>query len=1206
MTTLENLLKLCIAPKDIGTVVDPDTIVEKITVKHREKSIQIDARSSSETPKENFLNISKLISQIRLDDYVFDIYFDKNEYSKSAEFEKINKKSISQKYREKLRTGVLKSKDESFNNLQQDVLNSKSKSQNSSTSKNDESKKIQDRSHEIGDTIEIRKGKDLCPSAVPFCSDVFYGGKTNFDNFLPINDVELHVGKSISIWGDVFSTNCIVTKDKTRKIYTISITDYTSSVVLKIICNIKMSQKLDCIQKNDTIFSQGKIEYDNFSKELVMRAKNICRGFKKKVVDKQANKRVELHLHTTMSAMDGVSSPKDLIKRAYEWGHKAIAITDHGVLQAFPDAMKAADEIKENGGKIKIIYGVEGYFVNDDKSGSDYKTPKSYHQIILVKNKTGLKNLYRLISFAHLNYFYKKPRILKSELSKLREGLLVGSACEASDLFRAVVASESWDELLKIAKFYDFLEIQPLGNNDFMLRNGTAKTKEDLQNFNKTIIKLGDELNIPVVATGDVHFLDPHDSEYRKILMAGQGYSDAQNQAPLFLRTTAEMLEEFSYLGEKKAYEIVVENTDLINEMIENIRPIPVGVYPPSLNDAEEELQKEVWSNARKLYGENLPKIIQERLEREISSIIKHGFAVLYVTSKKLVEKSNNMGYLVGSRGSVGSSFVATVCGISEVNPLVPHYICPSCKNFEPIIDDSCGSGFDLPPKKCPNCNTNYNRDGHNIPFETFLGFDGDKTPDIDLNFSGECQADIHKYTEELFGEDNVFKAGTIATIAAKTGLGFVKKYAQENDIKFSKAEEIRLSNGCTGVKRTTGQHPGGMVIVPKGMEIYDFCPVQRPANDQKSSNITTHFDFHSIHDTICKLDELGHDIPSIYKYLEDYSGIKVSDVPMSDKKVMSLFNSVTALNIKDGDPIDSEIGTLSMPEVGTSFVRKMMLEAKPKTFSDLIQISGLSHGTDVWVSNARDLIKNSTCTVSEVIGTRDSIMTFLCQKGLDYKMAFEIMEITRKGKAKKFLTKDHTNAMLEKGVPQWYIDSCVKIKYMFPKAHAAAYMIAALRLGWYKVYKPLEYYAAYFTVRGQEDLDGLLVLGGRKALKRKMEEIRIKGREASSKEKSSYLTMQIADEMLARGVEVLPVDLYKSHSYKYEIEDFKIRLPFSSLAGIGSVAAKNLEISRGNGQYISVEDLQNISNISKDAVEILGKSGALKGLPHSSQMTLF
>jgi DNA polymerase-3 subunit alpha (Gram-positive type) len=1166
LSTLKNLLEPYVKKDILNDDCYTSTDVKKIVVNHREKIIQINVEFVNKFKKTTNLKIENSNFKNKPEGYTIKILpcEAENELKNPPLYSNFEKTQI------KSEESIVKSELKNF------------------------------------DTVEVRSAKNFLPTAKPLLNELIYGRNISKNTCVSIRDIETTVGKAF-IWGDVFFFDLRFSKDRTKKIYVINITDFSSSITVKVVCDHKKSGNLDLLQKGNTIFVYGMIEYDTFDKAMVMRAYSICKGIKRKTVDLEPQKRVELHLHTSMSAMDGVNSPRELIERAYEWGHEAVAITDHGVLQAYPDAMNIIEKLTKNGRRMKLIYGIESYFVNNDNDNSNFKLLKSFHQIILVKNNIGLKNLYRLVSLSHLNFFYKKPRILKTELQKLREGLIIGSACEAGELFRAVVSNESKEKLHEIASFYDFLEIQPLCNNEFMIKNGIAKNEEDLRNFNRKIIEIGHELSIPVVATGDVHFLDPHDAEYRKVLMAGQGYADAEEQAPLFFKTTKEMLEEFSYLGNKKAYEVVVENTKFISDMIEEIRPIPLGTFPPFLEGADEELEKSTWKNAKEIYGENIPEIVYKRLEHELSSIIKHGFAVLYVTAKKLVKQSLDKGYLVGSRGSVGSSLVATICGISEVNPLEPHYLCPKCRNSEFITDGSFGSGFDLPEKKCPKCSTSYNRDGHNIPFETFLGFDGDKTPDIDLNFSGECQFDVHRYTEQLFGKDNVFKAGTIATIAEKTGLGFVKKYMEDKGVRFSKAEEMRLSSGCTGVKRTTGQHPGGMVIVPRNMEIYDFCPVQKPANDQKSDNITTHFDFHSVHNTICKLDELGHDIPSIYRYLEDYTKIKVSDVPMSDNKVMSLFTSVEALNIPpDEEEIDSQIGTLSMPEVGTHFVRQMMIESKPKTFSDLIQISGLSHGTNVWISNARDLIKNSVCRISEVIGTRDSIMTFLCQKGLDSKMAFEIMEIVRKGKAKKLLNKNYINAMLEKGVPKWYVDSCMKIKYMFPKAHAAAYMIAALRLGFYKVYKPLEYYAAYFTVRGQEDLDGISVCKGRKFIKRKMEDIKLKGRDASVKEKSSYATLQIVDEMLARHVEVLPVDLYKSHSYKYIVENSKIRLPFSTLPGIGTVAAKNLEISGKKNHYISIEDLQNMTNISKDVVQSLDEAGALAGLPYSSQMTLF
>ena len=904
-------------------------------------------------------------------------------------------------------------------------------------------------------SISVRKDKNLYPSIILPTAASILGGIIKNEP-VKISDITPDIG-SVTVWGDVFSIDEHMTKDGAKKIYAINITDYTSSISLKVIADKEKWRVFDTISKGKTLLVKGEVTYDKYDREIVIRPKNINSVEKVKIVDKAEKKRVELHLHTNMSAMDGITTAGDLIERAHSWGHEAIAITDHGVAQAFPDAMNAVNKITKNGGNIKVIYGVEAYFIDDLSSSfdGDMKKLKYYHQIILVKNKVGLKNLYRLISKAHLDYFYRKPRIPKSELIKYREGLILGSACESGELFRAVVSNYDHKRLCEIAKFYDYLEVQPVGNNNFLIRSGVAKNEEELRQFNKIIVDLGEELGIPVVATCDVHFMDPHDSQYRTVLMAGQGYEDAENQAPLYFRTTDEMLEEFSYLGSQKAYEIVVENTNKIAAKIDEVSPIPPGVFPPFIEGAEEQLVSITWERTKKIYGDPLPEIVKERLERELSSITKHGFSVLYMTAQKLVANSEEHGYLVGSRGSVGSSFVATMSGISEVNPLFPHYVCPKCQNSEFFTDGSYGSGFDLPDKNCPKCGTEYHRDGHNIPFETFLGFDGDKTPDIDLNFSGEYQSDAHRYTETLFGKNNVFKAGTIATIAEKTGIGFVKKYIEQKGKTLHKAEEIRLAAGCTGIKRTTGQHPGGMVVVPKGMEIYDFCPVQRPANDQKSDNITTHFDFHSIHDTICKLDELGHDVPSIYRYLEDYTGIPVMDVSMSDKKVMSLFTSTQALGVTP-EAIDSQTGTFSLPEVGTHFVRQMMIEAQPKTFSDLLQISGLSHGTDVWIGNARDLIKNKICTISEVIGTRDSIMTYLLQKGLEPKMAFKIMEIVRKGKAKKLLTQEHIDEMKKHDVPEWYIDSCMKIKYMFPKAHATAYMISTLRLCWYKVYRPV------------------------------------------------------------------------------------------------------------------------------------------------------
>ena len=1033
-------------------------------------------------------------------------------------------------------------------------------------------------------------------------------GKIVKGRALPMIDVTADSGEVI-VQGKVLKTELKELKSG-RKIFTFDITDETSSISVKCFPDDERLEALTIgVKKDEGVKLCGEAQYDKYSDEMVIMMRDIS-PFQLSLVKRKDTaevKRVELHLHTQMSSLDAISGVKTMIKRAASWGHRAVAITDHGVVQAFPDAQDIAEDLeKKDKTPIKILYGMECYFVPDAEEAKVDQHAifkgDSYHAIVLVKNKAGLKNMYKMVSESHLDYFYKKPRVPGFLLEKYREGLIVGSACEAGEVFRAVLDKKNEDELIRIARKYDYLEIQPTGNNQFLLSEGMAETVEDLRNFNRVIVDLGEKLNIPVVATCDVHFLDPEDEVFRKILQAGQGYKDAEHQPPLYFRTTNEMLEEFAYLGRDKAYEVVVTNTNLVADWLDVIQPIPSGTFPPHMDGAEEDIRRMSEERVHEMYGETLPDIVNARVERELNSIIKNGFSVMYMIAQKLVHKSNEDGYLVGSRGSVGSSFVAYLIGITEVNSLPSHYRCPACKYAEfHNQDKSVGCGFDLPEKNCPLCGEPLVKDGYDIPFETFLGFDGDKEPDIDLNFSGEYQSRAHKYTEDLFGEGFVFRAGTISTIADKTAFGFVSKYFEEKGTIVTKAEKDRLASGCTGIKKTTGQHPGGVMIVPKNMEIYDFCPVQRPADATGSEIITTHFDYHSISGRILKLDILGHDDPTVIRMLEDLTGVNAQDIPIGEARTMEIFRSTEPLGVKP-EEINSEVGTFGVPEFGTKFVRQMLLDTKPTTFAELIRISGLSHGTDVWLNNAQELVRAGTTSLPDVISTRDDIMIYLIQNQLPPLTSFKIMEGVRRGKG---LKPEDEELMIKMNIPDWYIQSCKKIKYMFPKAHAAAYVMMAFRIAWFKVYKPKAFYTAYFSVRA-DGFDADIVSRGPENIARAMKEIESKGKGATAKELDTYTILEVAREMYARGIKCLPVDLIKSDSKQFIMTDEGILPPFNSLQGLGLAAADKIVEARKGDPFLSQEDLKIRAGISKAVIEIMEKHGCLGHLEETSQISLF
>ncbi len=1232
--------------------------------------------------------------------------------------------------------------------------------------------------------------------------DLFYG-KPFHGEKVPIRDLNLDMFRVV-VEGKVFAVQHRELKKRNAWVICFDVTDYTGSVrVNQFMEADKAKPILENVQVGMWVRIQGKMTFDRYDNEMVMQPNSIQKLKAPKREDTAPEKRVELHLHTTMSSMDALTDTAAAVKQAAAWGHKAIAITDHGCAQSFPDAMKAAGKAKVAGTdeNIKILYGCEGYYVNDVddrivvhgdldadfdaeyvafdlettglsaqhdviieigavvmkrgevlntfqtfvapgrkltpkiidltgitdemlvgappideilpkflefvggrplcahnadfdigfvtaacerlnipfqptsldtlilaqnllpdlgkyklnivadflslpdfnhhrasddaitcgyllarfytmleeknvrtiqainpamvelRSGGKIMDRRARHIIVFAKNSIGLRNLYRLISYGNLKYFKRYPIMPKSEMLRWREGLLIGSACEAGELFQAVMAHKSHAELKRIASFYDFLEVQPLCNNFFMLEKGLAESEEELRSFNRTIVELGEELGKPVVATGDVHFLNPEDEIYRHILLATKQMPDADRSLPLYFKTTDEMLTEFSYLGEEKAYEIVVKNPNMIVDWCDQVRPVPHNLFAPKIENSVEDLEALVYGKMHRLYGENPPELVQKRVDTEMHDIISCHYDVIYMSAQKLVQNSLEHGYLVGSRGSVGSSIVAFMSGITEVNSFPPHYRCPKCHYTTFDVPDDCPCGADLPDAFCPQCGEKLDKDGFNIPFETFLGFGGDKVPDIDLNFSGEYQARAHAYCVEMFGKTHVFRAGTIGTVAEKTAYGYAKKYLSERNMTVSKAEENRLAAGCVGIKRTTGQHPGGLVVIPQENEIWDFCPVQHPADDKDSEWITTHFEYHSMEENLLKLDMLGHDDPTMIRMLEDLTGVDAQKIPLDDKDTMSIFTSSKVLGFED-DPVLGPVGSCGIPEFGTSFTRGMLQETQPTKFDTLIRLSGFSHGTDVWLGNARDLILSKTASVNDAIGCRDDIMLYLIKCGMPEKRSFKIMEAVRKGRG---LPEGAEEEMIAAGVPDWYIGSCKKIKYLFPKAHATAYVMMAFRIAWFKVHEPLAFYAAYFYRRSQKDgFDAGMMCHGIETVKENLTAIKAK-EDATAKDDDLFTTLELCYEFYLRGFSFAPIDLYKSHATKFLIEDGKLLPPFVAISGLGETAAWDIMEGREGKSFLSIEEFSSACpKVSKTHIEELKTAGAFGNMPETSQITLF